>query len=202
MLDKRLEMAKAIMTVFNNQPKIKEAFLRGSLNIPGVADEYSDIDIGIDVTGFDNGDYALQIPGLMQKNFDLLFYDWSTSLLPKEYVLTFILKDFPVFWIVDIQCVATPHSPSIKQVHTNEYHHLLKLWILNLKYYVRGNNGAEDNIRKLANRALGSNVQQKESLILMSDILLEIKTHTGPEILQYIEKCEEELKKATELLDK
>lgn len=202
MLDKRLETANTIIAVFQKHPKVRHAFLRGSLNKFGFADDYSDIDIGIDVSGFDNGDFAQQIPSLMQKNFDILFYDWSTSLFPKEYVLTFILKGFPVFWIVDIQCIATPHSPSINQVLTNEYHHLLKLWILNLKYYLRGNNGAEDDIRKLANKVFDSNMQHKDSFLLMSDILLEIKTHIEPETLPFIERCEEELKLARELLNK
>lgn len=202
MSDKRMETANAIIATFKKHPKVRDAFLRGSLSSSGFADDYSDIDIGIDVSGFDNWDFALEVPSLMQKDFDILFYDWSTSLLPKEYVLTIILKGFPVFWIVDIQCTATPHSPFSKQVLTNKYHHLLKLWIINLKYYLRGNNGAEHSIKKLANRALNSNMKHKDSFLLMADILLEIKTHIEPEILPFIERCEEEMKIAREFLTK
>jgi predicted transcriptional regulator len=86
-----------------------------------------------------------------------------------------------------------------KEVSVNKYHHLLKLWILNLKYYLRESDEAENSIRKLASRTINRDIQNKEIFQLMSEILKEIKFNTEPKIHNFIEKCEEELNQKRKL---
>ena len=198
LVDKRIEKANELMAIFSKHPSVQSAFLRGSLSV-GNPDDFSDIDIGIDVSGYDNGEFARDLPSLIQSDFGILFYDWSPSLLPKEYVISFIHKDLPIFWLIDIQVMATPHFPSLIEVPINKYHHLLKLWILNLKYYLRGNEEAESNIVKLAKRTLNREVEDKGILYLMSQILYEIKVNIEPELHDFIEKCEVELFKSRQI---
>lgn len=50
MEDTRKDLAQDIITAFGKHPIVRHAFLRGSL-ANGTADRYSDIDIGIDVSG-------------------------------------------------------------------------------------------------------------------------------------------------------
>ncbi|MEN2467794.1 nucleotidyltransferase domain-containing protein [Ornithinibacillus sp. JPR2-1] len=192
--DKRIDKANELIAFFRKHPSVQRTFLRGSLS-KGNHDEYSDIDIGIDVSGSDNGEFAKELPSLIQSNFNILFYDWSPSLLPNEYVISFVQKDFPVFWLIDIQVMATPHIPSLIEVPVNKYHHLLKLWILNLKYFLRGNEEAEFNIVKLAKRTLNKEIENNNILYLMSQIIKEIKVNIEPELHDFIEKCEVELNK-------
>lgn len=51
--DRRQKIAQQIVAIFRSDPAVKRAFLRGSL-LDGCVDAYSDIDIGIDVSGHDN----------------------------------------------------------------------------------------------------------------------------------------------------
>ena len=194
LVDKRIEKANELIAFLRNQPRVQRTFLRGSLSI-GNGDEFSDIDIGIDVSGSDNGEFAKELPSLLKSNFNILFYDWSPSLIPKEYVISFVYKGFPVFWIIDIQVMATPHISSLIEVTANKYHHLLKLWILNLKYYLRGNEEAQFNILKLAKRTLNKEIESNDIPHLMFQIIKEIKVNIEPELHDFIEKCEVELNK-------
>lgn len=124
-----------------------------------------------------------------------MFNDWSPSLLPNEYVISFVHKDFPVFCLIDIQVLATPHFSSLVEVSVNKYHHLLKLWIINLKYFLKGNEKAEFNIIKLAKRILNKEIENNDTICLMYRILNEIKVNTEPELHSFIERCEVELNK-------
>lgn len=194
MVDKRIVKANEIIAFLKNHPSVQNTFLRGSLS-KGIEDEFSDIDIGIDVSGYDNGEFARELPSSMKNKFNILFYDWSPSLLPRDYVISFVHKGFPVFWIIDIQVMATPHIPSLKEVQVNKYHHLLKLWILNLKYYLRGNIEAEYDIMNLAKRTLNKDIESNNSLYLMSQIIKEITVNIEPELHSFVERCEDELLK-------
>ena len=192
LVDNRIVKANELITFLRNCPTVQDTFLRGSL-AKGIVDEFSDIDIGIDVSGYDNGEFAREFPSLLQRKFDVLFYDWSPSLLPKDYVITFICNGLPIFWIVDIQIMATPHYPSLTEVPINKYHHLLKLWILNLKYCLRGNEGADSNIKKLVSRTFNKEIESDDNYYLLFEVIKEIKSNVEPELHNFIAKCEDEL---------
>ncbi|MED3575206.1 nucleotidyltransferase domain-containing protein [Cytobacillus praedii] len=49
MVDKRIVKANELIEFFRNHPRVKNTFLRGSL-AAGTGDEFSDIDIGINVS--------------------------------------------------------------------------------------------------------------------------------------------------------
>ncbi|WP_433745943.1 hypothetical protein [Falsibacillus pallidus] len=195
MLDARLEIANDIIRMFNRDQKVSKAFLRGSISRPEEMDKYSDIDIGVDVSGHDNGEFARSIPSMMEKNFNVLFFDWSPSLLPDDYVITFVLKDVPIFWIVDIQVFASPHHPSLREVSVNKYHHLLKLWILNLKYWIREDEDAVKNIERLARKTFSEQLDNQGTYYLMSEVLNEIKLNIEPELLEFAHRCEDKLER-------
>ena len=62
--DARIEIAEQVIAFFKQQDLVKHAFLRGSLASKG-GDQFSDIDIGVDVSGSDNGQFLLQVPALL-----------------------------------------------------------------------------------------------------------------------------------------
>lgn len=194
MYDERMGKAEEIMSFLKTHKSVQSVFLRGSLST-GDGDEFSDIDIGIDVSGSDNGEFARDLPALMDSNFNVLFYDWSPSLLPKDYVISFAHKDLPIFWMIDIQIMATPHTPSLIEVPVNKYHHLLKLWILNFKYYLRGNEEVTSSIMALAKRALNREIKSVNIFHAMSLIIKAIKVNIEPDLHDFVEQCENELNK-------
>ncbi|TFB19581.1 hypothetical protein E3U55_10495 [Filobacillus milosensis] len=192
-MDQRIDIAEEVINTVNSCNQVKKAFLRGSLTDVMRKDKYSDIDIGIDVSGNDNGAFAKSLPKLMDQHFDILFYDWSPSLLPSDFVITFFINNSSIFWFIDIQVFATPHHETLKKVKTNKYHHLLKLWILNLKYYIRGSKTSEKDIKKLARRALGEKIESQDLYFLMVAVLNEIKINIEPKLQNFVVQCEEEL---------
>lgn len=150
-MDKRIEIANRVMDLFRAQPEVKEVTLRGSL-ADGRADEYSDIDITVDVSGHDNGRYVYKAIALMQENLDLHFFDINCSEVPEYYVLNFYPRGVPVFWQVDIVCHAEPHCPSVSQAELRAIQdpvaHLLKAWVCCFKHLVRDPERDETEIRR------------------------------------------------------
>lgn len=190
----RIELAHKIIEILKENESVQDAYIRGSI-INGNYDYFSDIDIGVDVSGFDNGKFASNLPDFLKENIDIIFFDWSPSLLPHDYVISFAHRGFPIYWFIDIQVVATPHIDSLREVPVNRYHHLLKLWILHLKYYLRENEESEKNILKLASGVLKNNFEDKSSLYIMDKIIKEIKNNIEPDLYSFVLKCEAELTK-------
>lgn len=151
-LDPRIVLANQIIEVLEKEKHVQSVYLRGSLS-QGKADEFSDIDIGIDVSNYDNGQYALNLFGVLNKHFSIIFNDWASSLLPDQYVQTFFIKDTSPFWLVDIECNASPHVRSVTNIQNDRVGHHLKLWILNAKYYLRGAS-QENSIYKFGKKVL------------------------------------------------
>ena len=148
------EIAKRIMQLFEGVDGVKNVFLSGSIS-KGVYDEYSDIDIGVDVSGSDNARFTQTIISVLRDNLDTHFHDWATSLLPEKYVIAFYLKRAPLFWYVDITSIATPHVPTLTRdcITNDPLAHFIKLWTIHAKYVLRG--GVHENITVLGNRVLG-----------------------------------------------
>lgn len=189
-MDKRIDIANEIINLFQSHPKVQNVFLRGSLHKNTNIDSYSDIDIGVDVSGYDNGKFSLEVPDIMRGHFDVLFFDWSPSLLPDQYVQSYVLKDTPVFWIIDIQCFANPHVSSVHKISNDFYEHLLKLWILNLKYYLRGNSESLKGIHMLGYRTFKKDVSNNSTFEILFNILLEIRSNTHPNLHPFLDQCE------------
>lgn len=146
----QLDLAREVIGLFKDLDDVRSVFLRGSL-VEGIFDRYSDIDIGIDVSGSDNARFTETIIERMQAHFDLHFHDWATSLLPDQYILTFFVKDVPIYWNIDFDCTATPHAGTLQReevrVTLNMISHALKPWVHMMKYLIRGQEGIEDRIR-------------------------------------------------------
>ena len=146
----QLDFAREVIGLFRDLDDVRSVFLRGSL-AEGTVDRYSDIDIGIDVSGSDNARFTGTIIERMQTHFDLHFHDWATSLLPDQYILTFFVKDVPIYWNIDFDCTATPHAGTLQRDEVratmNMISHALKPWIHMTKYLIRGREGIEDRIR-------------------------------------------------------
>ena len=79
--------AKEICEFLMQIPEVKSCSIYGSLS-KGTFDEYSDVDIEIDVSGTDNGMFIKKLPELIAKEYDLIFYDYAPSLAPQKYILS------------------------------------------------------------------------------------------------------------------
>ncbi|MFJ5768712.1 hypothetical protein [Psychrobacillus sp. NPDC093180] len=191
-MDERKIMAEKIIEFFNTCPKVKVATIRGSI-FHEKTDEFSDIDLTIDVSSTDNAAFALQIPKMLESNFEIWFVDWATSLLPDEYVISIYLKNMSIFWNVDIACTATPHIETILSIQNDPIHHALKLWIMNLKYLNR-QDLSKQTIDSLVQKVIGDQMKGN-SYQKMAAILKEIQKKSPVNLLPFLKECEIELEK-------
>lgn len=135
------ELAESVLCFLKTLPQVKQCGLYGSL-AENCADEYSDIDIQADVSGTDNGSFALALPRLLSRKFPIIFYDFAPSLAPEQYVVTLALDARSPFMLVDLSSTADPHCANVSKqalrALNNRYDHVLKLFSANLKHFIRG----------------------------------------------------------------
>lgn len=132
--------AEEVCAFLKSLPEVKSCAVYGSL-CSGTYDEYSDIDIEIDVSGVDNGVFATKLPDILSKNFEVIFFDYAPSLAPEKYIISVAMNPENPFRMVDICCVAKPHCSTVARKDlaslNNQYDHTLKLFIANLKHFLR-----------------------------------------------------------------
>jgi len=153
--------AKEICEFLMQIPEVKSCSIYGSLS-KGTFDEYSDVDIEIDVSGTDNGMFIKKLPELIAKEYDLIFYDYAPSLAPQKYILSVAMNTENPFMVVDITCTANPHCTAVSKKElselNNRYDHTLKLFVANLKHYLRGID-CYDDIEKMYRRICGQDAE-------------------------------------------
>lgn len=146
--------AEEVCSFLKELPEVKSCNLYGSL-IKGTFDEYSDIDIEIDVSGVDNSVFVTKIPELLSLKYDVVFYDYAPSLAPDKYIVSVAFNKENPFMMVDIACVAIPHCSTVSRHQlsalNNKYDHTLKLFTANLKHYLRSAD-CYDDIYKMYSR--------------------------------------------------
>ena len=152
-----MKYADELRVFFKSLPEVKDCTLYGSLSRRDF-DEYSDIDIAIDVSGSDNGALLLKIPDLLAEKYSVIFSDYAPSLAPEKYIVSVAMDSEHPFPVLDVTCTATPHHASISKEElsrkNNRYDHTLKLFTANLKHHLRGADCLKD-IRKMYVRIFG-----------------------------------------------
>ena len=135
-------------------------------------DQYSDIDLEIDVSGTDNSLFIQKIPTILAKDYPIIFTDYAPSLAPNEYLISIAMFEEYPFLILDVKCTATPHYQTLSKndlrVQMDPYQHILKIFIANLKHYLRGQECMKD-ILKMYQKAFNlapPSLNEKELLML------------------------------------
>lgn len=141
MVKKQITLANEIISYLKEFPFTKSCNLHGSLSLDKY-DEYSDIDIQIDVSGSDNGKILLMLPYLINKKFPLAYTAFAPRFAPDLYVVSIAILDENIFHFIDIECIASPHISSLSKdeiLNITDFSALkLKLLIGCLKKYLRG----------------------------------------------------------------
>lgn len=166
------EFVKEIFEFLNDLPEVKSCKIVGSLSA-GNNDEFSDLDLGIDVSGIDNGVFLTKLPKLFEEKYDVIFYDYTPSLAPDKYIVTIAINKTNPFMIVDVSCVATPHFDSVSKQDlsslNNKYDHTLKLFVANLKHLLRGMD-CYDDIYKMYSRIFGRDLEAYDEEWMMQEV--------------------------------
>ena len=166
------EFAKDIFEFLNDIPEVKSCKIVGSLSA-GNNDEFSDLDLVIDVSGIDNGVFLTKLPQLFEEKYDVIFYDYTPSLAPDKYIVSIAINKTNPFMIVDVSCVATPHFDSVSKQElaslNNKYDHTLKLFVANLKHLLRGMD-CYDDIYKMYSRIFRRDLEAYDEEWMMQEV--------------------------------
>ena len=187
------KFANEICAFLQSIPEVKSCKLYGSL-AEGIFDEYSDIDIEIDVSGEDNGIFLTRLPALFAKKYDIVFCDYAPSLAPEKYIVTIATNAENPFMIIDISCVATPHCDTVSKQDlmalNTRYDHTLKLFAANLKHYLRGFDYCED-IEKMYGRIFGRDTDVGDEEEMLHAVYTWLKDNAESQHEEYISRFED-----------
>lgn len=157
--------ASEIIEFLKRMPEIQSCKIEGSLSSENV-DEFSDIDIQIDVSGVDNGIFLTKLPQLFANKYNVVYFDYAPSMAPEKYIVSIAIDKENPFRYIDIDCVATPNYQTISaeklKMLNNMYDHTLKLFTANLKHYLRGKDCYDDickMFRRLYDVEIGSEMK-------------------------------------------
>ena len=185
------EKANEIMSLLGKLPGVKKCTLCGSI-AKGNYDDLSDIDIEVDVSGYDNGLFVLNITELLKDKLDVYYADYAPSLVPSKYIVSLAIdKDNP-FLILDFCIVANPHYTTVTKEEVmsknKKYTHILKLLTINLKHYIRGNECRED-ILKMAKKIGIEDAEDKKETELLSETLSYLEANAVNGLSELIKSC-------------
>jgi hypothetical protein len=146
-------IANDLCNYLNTIEEIKSCKIYGSIAEDNF-DKYSDIDIEIDVSGYDNSIFLTRIPEIINEKYPIIYYDYARSLMPNQYIVSMAISKNNPFLIVDTKCIANPHMITLRKENNfinSKTTHILKLFIANYKHYIRGDNCDGDIIRMYKN---------------------------------------------------
>lgn len=168
----QLNRAKELITYLEEFDFIKSVEIIGSLK-SGTYDQYSDIDIRVNVSGTDNGKILLMLPQLISKKFKVIYTAFAPRFAPDLYVVSLGIKDLDIFHFIDIECVAEPHVNSLSKSDikaiTNFKDLKLKLYIGLLKKLLR-NEDIKEELSFLSKKV----VDTDNSIVILKDEFLNL----------------------------
>ncbi len=161
-----VDTANSIRTYFLSLPNVVNCHIYGSI-AENCYDEYSDIDIEVDVSGCDNSSFSLVIPDIISKLYPVLYFDYAPSLMPQSYIVSNAISEKNPFLIVDVKCVATPHMSTLgrSSFPFDRYDHTLKVFVSNLKHFLRDVDCIDDIVR-MHSRVCGTSSQMEPDVML------------------------------------
>ena len=189
------DTANTCMDILRSLPMVKSCALYGSI-VNNTEDELSDIDIQVDVSGYDNGKFMLEVPHLIKKNLNIIYYDFAPSLIPNIYIVSNAISSDNPFALVDIMCVAEPHCTTVLKEHAvnDIFTHALKVWVINLKHHVRGYDCYGD-INRMAKRLGINDTDSKREKQLLEESLIWIEENQTDNLAKYVNSCRKKFEK-------
>ncbi len=195
-LDYLQRKAGEIITVLNDIPVVKGCTIYGSLST-NTHDTLSDIDIEIDVSGHDNGQFMMDLNGLLKDKIKIFYSDYAPSLIPEKYIVSIAIDEYNPFLVVDLCCTAKPHCTTVTRQQARERNdnitHLLKLWTANLKHYIRGSDCHHDMIR-MGQRLSFDNLTAMDDKTILEVALCWLENHVDDRMQTFVRSCRAKFK--------
>lgn len=190
-------IAEKIMAMLDNMPEVKSCALYGSLT-NDTYDELSDIDINIDVSGSDNGQFMLTLAERIGEKISVFYSDYAPSLVPEKYIVSIAIDENNPTCVVDLCCTAQPHCTTVEKQQVralnDEFSHVLKLWTANWKHHIRGMDCRGDILRMAARIGLAS-AESRSDAQLIEDTLKWLEWNAPERLRNFVKSCRRECDK-------
>ena len=184
-------LADEIVDMLEALPMVRKCTLNGSL-AKGTADELSDIDIDVDVSGYDKGQFMLELPELLNGRLNIVYFDFAPSLIPEKCIVSLAFDEQNPCRVADINCCAEPADTVITanqaRRQNNRYAHMIKLWTANWKHFFRGRNCREDILHMVQKIGL-PDAETKSDPALLAETLCWLETHADQRYQGIIHAC-------------
>ena len=199
MKDALRNMADEVISFLNKIPVVKKCTLYGSLTT-NTHDALSDIDIEIDVSGYDNGQFMLDLVSQFKEQFDVYYSDFAPSFIPDKYIVSFAVDKENPFLIVDLCCCAEPHCTTVTKQQVLEQNkkctHILKLWTANLKHYIRGSE-CHDDILRMVRKITTEDMDTEGDIEILEKTLCWIEENVENELYTFVKSCRKRFEELT-----
>jgi len=187
----RKMLAHKIMAVLDEMPEVQRCTLYGSL-ANGTYDPLSDIDIEVDVSGYDDGLFMLSLTERLGDEMSIYYIDYAPSLAPEKYIVSVAVDEDDPFCMLDLCCTAEPHCTTVTRQQlrdkNDDFSHVLKLWTANLKHYVRGADCRYDIVR-MASRIGIVDAQTTNAALLLEETLNWLELNAPERLLAFVHSC-------------
>lgn len=185
------QLADELVSMLEELPMVRKCTLCGSL-ASGTADEISDIDIDADVSGYDKGQFMLEIPDLLKDKLNIVYVDFAPSLIPEKCIVSLAFDEQNPCRVVDINCCAESSDTLITGDHArrlnNRYAHMIKLWTANWKHFIRGRECRSDILHMVQKTDL-TGVENKSDLELLEETLIWLEQNAEIQYQNIIASC-------------
>jgi len=182
------EIAEDVINFLLGIPEIKCCNISGSL-LNGDFDEYSDIDLEIEISGVDNGVFVTKLPALFRQKYKISFVNFAVSLVPEVYLVSMGLSNESPFMFVDITCTASPHIQTMQKedfsLLNNLIDHTILVLIINLKHFIRGED-CNASIKKMHDR-LFTAIESKDEFTMLKETFEWLKDNAPIKYCQYMD---------------
>jgi len=185
------DKARAIINILTDFPEVRKCTLYGSLSAE-THDRFSDIDIEVDVSGYDNGLFMLGLAERLRTWLPVCYSDYAPSLVPDRYIVSIAIDEHNPFLVVDLCCTAAPHCATVTRQQVRErndpFSHILKLWTANAKHYLRGAECHSDILR-MARHISPRDHESSDDAKLLGETLIWLEQNTPDSLKTFVSSC-------------
>ena len=202
MNQKLKHLADEIMAMLEGLPMVQSCTLYGSL-AKGTEDEMSDIDLEVDVSGYDKGQFMLELPERLKDQLNIVCVDFAPSLIPEKCIVSLSFDEQNPYRVVDINCCAEPSGTVVTADQArrlnNRYAHMIKLWTANWKHFIRGRECRKDILHMVQKISI-EGAEHKSDLMLLEEVLCWLEAKADRQYQGIIASCRREYEKKLEAI--
>ena len=125
-----------------------------------------------------------------ENDLNINFYDFAPSLIPAQYIVSLAVNAENPFAMVDLKCVAQPHSTSVSKADAvnDTLTHTIKVWLANVKHYARGVDCYDDIVR-MARRLHIDSIDMKDEYEFLEEVLTWVENNITDDLAEYVGNC-------------